>query len=44
MKIRVTYHKSLEVGAPPLGDAISNFPVVVDPMGGVELTGIAGRG
>ena len=41
---RVTYHKGLEVGAPPLGEAVSNFPVVVDPVGGVELTRITGRG
>jgi hypothetical protein len=36
----VTYHKGLEVGTPPLGETISNFPVVVDPVGSVELTRI----
>ena len=36
----ITYHKGLEVGTPPLSKAISNFPVVVDPVGGVELTRI----
>jgi hypothetical protein len=35
-------HEGLEVGTPPLGEAISNFPVVVDPVGGVELTRITG--
>lgn len=39
-KVTVTYHKGLEIGTPPLGEAISNFPVVVDPVGGVELTRI----
>jgi hypothetical protein len=39
---RFTYHKGLEVGTPPLSETISDFPVIVDPVGGVELTRIAG--
>jgi len=34
----VTHHKCFKVRTPPLSEAISNFPVVVDPVGGVELT------
>ncbi len=37
---RVTYHEGLKVGTPPLGKTISNFPVVVDPVGGVKLARI----
>jgi len=31
-------HKCFKVRTPPLGEAVPNLPVVVDPVGGVELT------
>ena len=34
----VTHHEYFKVRTPPLGEAVSNLPVVVDPVGGVELT------
>ena len=34
----VTHHECFKVRMPPLGEAVPNFPVVVDPVGGVELT------
>jgi hypothetical protein len=41
--VQVTHHKGLEVWAPPLSETVTNFPVIVDPMGGVELTRVTGR-
>ena len=35
---RITHHECFKVRTPPLGETVSNLPVVVDPMGGVELT------
>ena len=33
----VTHHECFKIRTPPLGEAVSNLPVVVDPVGCVEL-------
>ena len=43
-KRRATHHERLKIGAPPLGEAVTNLPVVVDAMGRVELTRLGRRG
>ena len=32
-----TDHKSFEIGSPPLGQTVANFPFVVEAVGAVEL-------
>jgi hypothetical protein len=32
-----THHECFKIRTPPLGEAVSDFPVVVDPVGCVEL-------
>lgn len=44
LKILGAYHESFKVGSPPLGETVSDFPLVVDAMRGVELARIDGRG
>lgn len=38
------YHESFEVRPPPLGETVTDFPFVVDPVGGVELARLCGWG
>lgn len=36
------YHKGFKIRAPPLSEAVSYFPFVIDPVGGVKLPRIDG--
>lgn len=38
-----TYHESFEIRPPPLGQTVTNFPFVVDPVCAVELLGVPRR-
>ena len=38
----ITHHERFKVRTPPLSEAVSDFPVVVDPMGGIELARVSG--
>lgn len=35
-----TDHKSFEIGSPPLGQTVTNFPFIVEAVGAVELLGV----
>jgi hypothetical protein len=39
---RITHHERFKVRTPPLGEAVSDFPVVIDPVGCVELARVSG--
>jgi hypothetical protein len=40
----LTYHERLEIGSPPLSQAISDLPFIIDAMRRVELLGLFWRG
>lgn len=42
--VRPTDHKSFEIGSPPLGQTVTNFPFVVEAVGAVELLRVGRRG
>lgn len=38
-----THHEGFKVGPPPLGKTVTDFPVIVNPVGGIELAGVTRR-
>jgi hypothetical protein len=38
----ITHHERFKVRAPPLSEAVSDFPVVVNPVRGIELARVGG--
>ena len=43
-RLDFAYHESLKVGAPPLGQAVTNLPIVINAVRSVELHGASGWG
>jgi len=41
---RYTHHKRFEVRTPPLGETITDFPIIIDPVRGIELARVTGWG
>ena len=39
-----SHHEGLEIWSPPLSQTITDLPVVIYAVGGVELAGFGGRG
>ena len=43
IKKNITHHEGFKVGPPPLGKTVADFPVVVNPMGSIELARVTRR-